>query len=430
MTRIVAFVPAKGSSDRIQNKNLVVLDGEHLFKRKLRQLLECDLIDEVVLDTDSDEIAALASDLPVQRLVRPAHLASNATDGHDLFAWECSKVPADIHVQALCTAPFVGAETLERALSALLSSPEHDSLVAITKTKQYLWNADQPAYGRGRIPNSVDLPVTVIEAMSLYAVRNSVLNSNKRFGATPLMFDLNPTENIDVNWPDDLVLAETIAAGIRGQDNLKLAALMPYLNSALLSDITREMGLNDCALPREVAGQKRFFGRAKTVLLDRCLAGEAWQGIYNALDSYQFVRPGDVIMVENRVKDRAYFGNLNAQLAMRAGAVGAVIDGVTRDKDDVTKLGFSVFARGYYCSDIKFEGTLRSMNTPILIGNTSVSNGDYVFADSDGVVVVPMQRWAEVHKNALLAIEKEFRVGMSVAMGISPKKIFDDLGEF
>lgn len=430
MTRVVAFVPAKGSSDRIQNKNLAVLDGEYLFKRKLRQLLECDLIDEVVLDTDSDEIARLAADLPVRRLVRPAELASNATDGHELFAWECSQVPADVYVQALCTAPFVGAQTLKRALSALLASSEHDSLVAVTRTKQYLWHSGQPVYGHGRIPNSVDLPATLIEAMSLYAVRSSVLPSQKRFGISPMMFDLNPTENIDVNWPDDLVLAETIAAGMRAQDNLKLAALMPYLNSALLSDITREMGLNDSALPREVAGQKRFFGRAKTMLLDRCQPGEAWQGIYDALDSYQFVRPGDVIMVENKVKDRAYFGNLNAQLAMRAGAVGAVIDGVTRDRDDVDKLGFSVFSRGHYCADIKFEGTLRSMNKPIVIGNTSVSNGDYVFADSDGVVVVPEQRWAEAHQMALRAIEKEFRVGMSVAMGIPPKKIFDDLGEF
>lgn len=430
MVKVVAFVPAKGSSDRIQNKNLAVLDGEYLFKRKLRQLLECPLIDEVVLDTDSDQIAALASDLPVKRLVRPVELASNATDGHELFAWECAQVPAEIHVQALCTAPFVDADTFTRALHALIHSYEHDSLVAVTKAKQYLWDGSDPAYGRNRIPNSVDLPPTVIEAMSLYVVRNSVLPTRKRFGTSPLLFELTPTENIDVNWPEDLILAETLAAGMRARENLKLGALWPYLNSALLSDITREIGLHDCTLPREIAGQRRFFGRAKTLLLDHCQPGESWQGIYDALDSYQFVRPGDVIMVENRVKNRAYFGNLNAQLAMRAGAAGAIIDGVTRDYDDVSKLGFPVFARGHYCADIKFEGTLRSMNMPIQMGSTSVCNGDYVFADRDGVVVVPATRWPEVRELALKAIEKEFRVGLSVAMGVPPKKIYTELGEF
>jgi regulator of RNase E activity RraA/CMP-N-acetylneuraminic acid synthetase len=430
MKKIIAFVPAKGSSERIHNKNLSVLDGEYLFKRKLRQLLDCKLIDEVYLDTDSDEIARLADDLPIKRLQRPAALASNKTDGHELFAWECAQVKADIYVQALCTAPFVGAQTLERALGALLSAENNDSLVAITKTKQYLWGGSEPLYGRGRIPNSVDLPVTTIEAMSLYAVRKDVVSTGKRFGINPLLFELSPIENVDVNWPDDLIFAETIAAGARAQENLKLAALMPYLNSALLSDITREIGIPDCTLPKEITGDRRFFGRAKTLLLDNCQPGEPWQGIYDALDSYQFVRPGDVIMVENRVKERAYFGNLNAQLAMRAGAVGAVIDGVTRDKNDVSKLDFPVFARGHYCADIKFEGTLRSMNKPLLIGTTPVSNGDYIFADSDGVVVVPQQRWSEIHQMALKAIEKEFKVGMAVAMGTPPKSIFDALGEF
>lgn len=430
MTRVVAFVPAKGASDRIQNKNLAVLDGEYLFKRKLRQLLECPLVGEVVLDTDSDQIAALASDLPIRRLVRPSELASNATDGHELFAWECAQVPADIHVQALCTAPFVDADTFGRALRTLIDSSGHDSLVGITKAKQYLWSDGSPAYGRGRIPNSVDLPVMVIEAMSLYAVRNSVLPTRKRFGTSPFLFELSPTENVDVNWPEDLVLAETLAAGMRARENLKLGALAPYLNSALLSDITREIGLSNCALPREIAGQRRFFGRAKTLLLDHCQPGESWQGIYDALDSYQFVRPGDVIMVENRVKNRAYFGNLNAQLAMRAGAVGAIIDGVTRDCDDVSKLGFPVFARGNYCADIKFEGTLRSMNMPIQMGDTAVCNGDFVFADRDGVVVVPASHWTAVQELALKAIEKEFRVGVSVAMGVPPKKIYTELGEF
>ncbi len=427
--KIVAFVPAKGSSERIPNKNLAVLDGEHLFKRKLRQLLECSLIDEVILDTDSDEIAALASDLPVRILKRPDALAANTTDGHELFAWECSQVTADIYIQALCTAPFVTAETVQRAISALVENLSHDSLVAGSHAKQYTWENGEPAYGRGRIPNSVDLPRTNLEAMSFYAVRASVLPSKKRFGTSPLFFELNPTEVIDVNWPEDIKLAETVAAGIRARENLLLASLTPYLSSAMISDITREMG-HKLTLPKELIGSGRFFGRAKTLLLDKPLQDESWEGIYDGLNTYQFVRPGDVIMVENRVPDHAYFGNLNCQLALRSGAVGAVVDGVTRDKTDVAKLGFPVFARGHYCVDIKFEGTVRSMNKPIDIGGVRIENGDFIFADGDGVTVIPMKLWTEVRERALKSIEKEWRVGMAVALGVPPREIFLELGEF
>ncbi|MBL8629786.1 MAG: hypothetical protein JNM81_09175, partial [Rhodospirillaceae bacterium] len=59
--RVVAFVPAKGESSRIANKNTAVLDGEYLFKRKLIQLLECPEIDDVYLDTESERIIELAS---------------------------------------------------------------------------------------------------------------------------------------------------------------------------------------------------------------------------------------------------------------------------------------------------------------------------------------------------------------------------------
>jgi regulator of RNase E activity RraA len=70
------------------------------------------------------------------------------------------------------------------------------------------------------------------------------------------------------------------------------------------------------------------------------------------------------------------------------------------------------------------------MNMPVKVGDVRVRNGDYVFADRDGVVVVPFESWPKVRALALRAIEKEWRVGMSVALGVPPKSIFDELGEF
>ncbi len=433
--KIVAFVPAKGTSERIPNKNLTILDGEYIFKRKLRQLLACPLIDEVYLDTDSDEIAALAKDLPVRRLYRPTHLATNQTDGHEMFAWECSNLQADIYIQALCTAPFVDAATIDRALKQLIATPDADSLVAVTKEKQYLWNKKSPDYLReGRIPNSVDLPVRTIEAMSLYMVRavDGGVPPRKRFGEEPILFEVTQQEAVDINWPQDLVFGEAIAAGMRAQENLCLGALRPHLKTAMLSDITREMGL-ECTLPRDIGPrglQRSLLGKAKTLLLDQADEKNHWSGIYNALDSYDFVRPGDIIVVENRVPERAYFGNLNASLAIRAGACGAIIDGVTRDSAEVAQLEFPVYSRGHYCRDIKFDGTMISANMPICIGGIPVKNNDYIVADHDGVVVIPQEIWSQVIKTVYENIAKEKKITEQVMGGISARKIFEDIGAF
>lgn len=435
--KIVAFIPAKGHSERVPGKNLAILDGEYLFKRKLRQALDCPAITEVCLDTEADEIADLSSDLPIVRLKRPATLASNATDGHEMFAWECSQRPdADLWIQLLCTAPFVSAATISRAIAALLADPQADSLVGVSRAKQYCWNDDVPAYGNGRIPNSVDLPATVIEAMSLYIVRRLASGGvpTRRYGSRPILFDLDPIEQIDINRGSDLVIAETIAAGQRAAEVTRFRAMISHLSSTVLADICKDMGIAAILPPnlRPTSGGK-LLGRAKTLELGGLGPNDppmAWKGIYGALDSYRFVRPGDVIMVATDVPNRAYFGDLNANLAIRSGAVGAVVDGTTRDTADVRALGFPVYARVSHCNDIKFEGTLRAMNRPIRMGDVPVCNDDVVFADEDGVIVIPRARWTEVEAAAWDVMSNEARIRMYAARGRDVGEILAECGAF
>ena len=210
--RAVAFVPAKGDSTRIHNKNTVILDGDYLFKRKLKQLLACPEIDDVYRDAESEAIIAMASDLPVKILKRNPKLASNATDGHELFANECARVEADIYIPCLCTSPFLTAETMTRAIKALKADKAAASLAAVQKQKQYTWENGRPVHGEGRIPNSADLPATVIETMGLYMVKRAKgkANPKRRFGEKVVFFELTDEEAFDVNWPDDLALAERI----------------------------------------------------------------------------------------------------------------------------------------------------------------------------------------------------------------------------
>jgi regulator of RNase E activity RraA/CMP-N-acetylneuraminic acid synthetase len=435
--KIIAFIPAKGNSERVPGKNIAVLDGEYLFKRKLRQALDCTAISEVCLDTESDFLADLASDLPVTRLARPAYLASNATDGHEMFDWECSQRPdADLWVQLLCTAPFVSAATIKRAIEALLADPEADSLVGVSRAKQYCWAGDAPAYGAGRIPNSIDLPATVIEAMSLYIVRRSASGTvpRRRFGTRPILFELDPIEQIDINRGADLMIAETIAAGQRATEVTRFRAMISHLSSTVLADICKDKNIAGILRSelRPTSGGK-LLGRAKTLELSRLGPSDppdSWKGIYKALDSYRFVRPGDVIMVATDVPERAYFGDLNANLAIRSGAVGAVVDGTTRDSADVRALGFPVYARASHCNDIKYDGTMRAMNRPVIMGGVQVCNDDVVFADEDGVIVIPRNRWAEVEAEAWEVISNEARIRLYAAQGRDVGEILSECGTF
>ncbi len=131
--KIAAFLPAKGSSNRIPNKNTMLLDGEPLFLRSLKKLMSIPLIDEVYLDTESYEIIELASEVKCKILKRDPSLASNKTDGNLLFYNEVQHTDADICVQLLCTSPFIKPSTIEKAIKILIDNPEYDSVVAIRK---------------------------------------------------------------------------------------------------------------------------------------------------------------------------------------------------------------------------------------------------------------------------------------------------------
>jgi regulator of RNase E activity RraA len=126
------------------------------------------------------------------------------------------------------------------------------------------------------------------------------------------------------------------------------------------------------------------------------------------------VRPGCVITVANEAPGFAYFGDLNATLAIARG-LGAVIDGVTRDSRDVSLLGLPVYARRSYCDDIKYEGTLGSMNMPVKIGDVRIEHDDMIFGDENGVVVIPHALWPKVEEAAWDVLTNEARIRIMAA---------------
>ena len=430
--RVVAFVPAKGSSERVQNKNARLLDGKPLVVHMLEKLLACQSIDEVYLDTESDDIARLAQHLPVKLLKRSRFLASNGTDGHALFSNEVQHVDADIYVQALCTAPFIRVETIDRAVELLKTNGTYDSVALVRKDKQYLWSGGVPAYGYGRIPNSVDLPETTVEAMSLYAVRReTALETRRRFGAHVYLMEASPLETIDVNTPADFELAEFVASGQREKERITLRTLRTELSSPVLSDILDELGIDGVVRGlKPLSPESRILGRAKTLKLRPLREGEDFRGIYQALNSYERIVANDVIVVENGTPEYAYFGDLNARLAIRAGAVGAIIDGATRDSNNLRAIGFPVFARGTNCMDVRNRATVDEIDGPVTIGGRRVEAGELIFADADGVIVIPKRHEQQVLNRAMETIANESGITRDIALNVPAPRILAGRGAF
>lgn len=432
--KTVAFLPAKGSSDRIGNKNIRLLDGKPLFLHAIDKLLACDFIDEVYLDTESAEIAALAADRECKVLMREPALASNATDGNRLFMNQVRQIEADIYIQTLCTSPFIEPATMQRGVDALAQTDSSfDSAVLVRKDRLYTWSDGHPTYDIANIPNSFTLDETIIETMGLYIMRReAALKLERRIGDHPLLLEASPLEAIDVNWPEDFELAELLEAGRRERDRRLLNNLKGLLSSPMLSDILDDHGYPNQVI-RDLAPNLpdvRMLGRAKTLRLRKLRDGEDFRGIYKALDSYATIVPNDVIVVENEIGEYAYFGELNANLAIRSGAAGVVVGGMTRDSADVVRLGLPVFARGYSCQDVRKRATLDHVNRPIHVGGVHIAPEDLVFGDREGLVVIPRRIEKSVLDSALRIATNEKRIIIDISEGAEVGKLTRDYGFF
>jgi N-acylneuraminate cytidylyltransferase len=220
--RAVAFVHAKGTSTRVPGKNLRTLGDRPLFCHAIAIARASRRVDEVVIDSDSDEILAIGAARGARPLLRPAELATNAATGDDLACWQAANAPgAEIVLQVVPTAPFLRPSTVDAAID-LLRAGAVDSVVGVRREALYLWREGRPAYLRadGSIPNSFELEPLTWETTGLYVNRAGAVRRLRRRmnpdSCLPLALD--PIEAIDIDTPEDFALAEALWRGLHAND--------------------------------------------------------------------------------------------------------------------------------------------------------------------------------------------------------------------
>lgn len=437
--KVYAFVPAKGSSERIANKNCRFLNGERLFIKALKTLLQCKEIDKVFLDTESEEMYNMVNYLPIEFMKRDKNLCSNATDGHKMFMNEVLSYPdADIYVQLLCTSPFISPKTIDEAIRQLKNNHGYDSAILMKKDKVYEWKDNAPLYDINHIPNSKDLPYTYLESMGLYIhKKESALLTNRRYGNRPLFIYGSSEELIDINNKEDLEFAEIYAKGLKQVEVQKFNILKHFITSSSLSDLMDDMKIEkkeSCGYV--LAGFKcnqsniKIMGRANTLRLKKLKENEDFKGIYKALKSYEGISQNDIIMVENECSNYAYFGDLNTRLAIRSGASATIIDGVTRDLQETKNLNFPIFAKGYTPTDVRRRATVDYINKPISMSGVTVNPGDLIFIDDCAIVIIKQKYEQEVIERVIKTYIVEKDIVLDIINNVDVEDICNNRGCF
>jgi len=204
------------SSERVPGKNYRDFDGRPLFHHVVSTLLEVPAIRTVVIDTDSPTVGEqCAEHFPeVVVLDRPEHLLGGEVPMTEVLRYDASVVPSEWYLQTHSTNPLLQASTIERGLDALFGQlDEFDSLFSVTRLQTRLFGADHRPLNHDPsvLLRTQDLPPVFEENSTLYVFSAELIESGRRFGDRPLLFETDPLESLDIDVEADFVIAETVS---------------------------------------------------------------------------------------------------------------------------------------------------------------------------------------------------------------------------
>jgi CMP-N-acetylneuraminic acid synthetase len=211
---IVALVPMRHDSERVKGKNFRPFASRPLYHYVIESLLGCQLIKEVIIDTDSPVIREDAqSNFPQVRLLqRPEHLRAGTVPMNDVLLNAVTQVEADFYLQTHSTNPLLTTETIRNGITSLLDQfPIYDSLFSVTRIKARLWDGLTRAINHNPsiLLRTQDLPPIYEENSSLYIfTKNTLVSQHNRIGVRPLMFEIDRLEALDIDEEYDFRIAE------------------------------------------------------------------------------------------------------------------------------------------------------------------------------------------------------------------------------
>lgn len=217
--KTTCFLPCRKGSERIPNKNIKPFGGHRfgLVEIKLKQLLDTDAIDSIVLSTNDEAILEFASSIKSSKLRihrRQDELSSSMTSTDQLVAHALDLIGEGNILWSHVTSPFLNAAHYNEIVKLHHEKVRDgfDSLMTTNLLHGFLWQNGQPMnYDRAveKWPRTQTLdPVHEVNSGAFIAHANIYSTLDDRIGRKPYLHPLNKLISHDIDWPEDFTIAE------------------------------------------------------------------------------------------------------------------------------------------------------------------------------------------------------------------------------
>jgi len=215
------------------------------------------------------------------------------------------------------------------------------------------------------------------------------------------------------------------------ENETEMFALMKEkLYTPVVGDILDNLGYYHQFLPQRIRPLKddmKVAGKAMTVLMIDVFGKQTkpFGLLTQALDQ---LKENEIYIAAGGTKRCAYWGELLTAASKMRKAAGAVLDGWHRDTPQILSQNFSVFSAGCYAQDSSVRTQVKDFRCQIEIGQVTINDGDIIFGDIDGVLIIPAKIASIVIKKALQKAAGEKQVRKAIEAGMTTTKAFEKFG--
>ena len=209
--KVTAVVAVRKGSQRVPNKNIKPFGDTTLLDLKLQTLLKVSNIDEIIVNSDCDEMIEIGKSYGVKTKKREEYFASSEASNSEFHGHIGKTTDTDYIFLAPVCSPFISSEKHEEAITQFMNS-DCDSLTSTSLVKGHLWLDGKPInYDLNNVPNSQDLPdIEMINYGITIVDKNIKKNKSRVIGDKPNFIILNEYEGVDINTPFEFQTAEII----------------------------------------------------------------------------------------------------------------------------------------------------------------------------------------------------------------------------
>jgi CMP-N-acetylneuraminic acid synthetase len=216
VNKFTAIIPVRAGSRRLKNKNISTFADSNLLEYKINVLKKVDMINNIVVSSDSDLMLNMAQKQGVETHKRALEYCDEKTQTFGAVVKHiCENVEGENIVWAPVTAPLISINTYAESLMLynenILKNKKFDSLVSVESFKRYLWNNNGPInyeLGLKHLPSQELEELYFISDGIIVAPRNKMIEWSYFHGVNPYKMILNRIESVDIDDSFDLELAK------------------------------------------------------------------------------------------------------------------------------------------------------------------------------------------------------------------------------